>query len=307
MNSQNSQNSQNTDPVRNKSKPTFAGVGKTFQELEDEIKMLQQSINEHPNPQTNSDKALVKNAYDKIAQIHHTLTKAANFNDTDNEKIKSRNLKQTIFHNTNTNTSIKAVKHSRINKNLANKHANKLRNKLERRESINSTTQKQSLFNRFRNTFRKRSTFNNLRNNLTNKKGSNKLYTPLNKLKGNLNIDEAIISLHSKFIEPKQIELIKEKLMLQKINNLARRGKLERLFKTRISQLNRRKNSVIESNYIESNRDKLARNLLQQLENLENDDDIQVRDNMSLEELEAQLKLMDERTKKIDEISRSYI
>jgi hypothetical protein len=68
MNSQNSQNSQNTDPVRNKSKPTFAGVGKTFQELEDEIKMLQQNINEHPNPQTNSDKDLVKNAYDKIAQ-----------------------------------------------------------------------------------------------------------------------------------------------------------------------------------------------------------------------------------------------
>jgi hypothetical protein len=74
-----------------------------------------------------------------------------------------------------------------------------------------------------------------------------------------------------------------------------------------IHTVNSRKKSPLEPNYIESNSDKLARDLLEQLENLENDDDIQVRDNMSLEELEAQVKLMDERTKKIDEISRKYI
>jgi hypothetical protein len=97
------------------------------------------------------------------------------------------------------------------------------------------------------------------------------------------------------------MELIKEQIMAGKINNITSIGDLEIILRGHINQLNRHKNSVIESN-----RDKLARNLLQQLEKIKNDDDIQVRDNMSLEELEAQVKLMDERTKKINEISRSY-
>jgi hypothetical protein len=294
-------NSQNSQTVLNKSKPTFGGVGNTFQEYENEIKMLQQTINEHPNPQTNSNKALVKNAYDRIAQIHDTLTKAANFNDLD----KTENLKRELY-NKNIDYSIVKAKQHIINKNYYNKHAKKLENQLERRGSINSTTKKQSLFNRFRNIFRKRSRFNNLRNNLTKRKNSNKLYKPLNKLKGNLNLDKMIHKVYSKS-ELKQMEFIKEQILIQKINNTVRIGNLKIIFMGHIHTVNSRKKSPLEPNYIESNSDKLARDLLEQLENLENDDDIQVRDNMSLEELEAQVKLMDERTKKIDEISRKYI
>ncbi len=118
QNSQNSQNTQNTGPVRNKSKPTFAGIGKTFQELEDEIKMLQQSINEHPNPQTNSDKALVKNAYNKIAETKNELTRAANFNNLD----KTENLKRKLYNN-NIDYSIVKTKEHRINKKYYNNRA----------------------------------------------------------------------------------------------------------------------------------------------------------------------------------------
>jgi hypothetical protein len=289
-------NSQNSKTVPNKPQRTFGGVDKTFQEYEDTIKMLQQNINEHPNPQTNSDKALVKNAYDKIAEIKNWITRAANFNDLD----KRENLKRKLY-NKNIDYSIVKTKEHRINKNYYNKHSKKLENQLERRGSINSTTKKQSLFNRFYNTFRNRNPYNNLRKKLTTRKNSNKLYKPLNKLKENLKLDKIVHKVYSNS-ELQQMELIKEQIIVQNIVNYEDIANLIIILSSHINQLNRHKNSVIESNS-----DKLARNLLQQVEKLKKEDDIQVRDNMSLEELEAQLKLMDERTKKIDEISRSYI
>ena len=88
--------------------------------------------------------------------------------------------------------------------------------------------------------------------------------------------------------ELKQMEFIKEQIMVEKINNIITIGNLEIILRGHINQLNRHKNSVIESNS-----DKLARNLLQKIEKLKNDDDIQIHDNMSLEELKAQQKLMD--------------
>jgi len=253
----------------------------SYEEQVDEYKKI---IDQNKNPQTNSDKRLVADAYEQINMIHVLLSLRKD-NDEYSKllNLEDEGIKRMFSKNAN-GYGINLLKFKQNNRKYNAKMLNKLQNRLERRGGINSGTQKKSIFNLFRKRSQfNRSQFNNLRKTLKNRSKANLTYTPRNKLESNIDLYKSLVQGRNR-LEPGDIENIQQQLSLDRMLDNRKRELIRQILMSKILDLELAK-KVDEIFNSESNKDneKIAI-LKKKMQELESDMHIEIKSDLSLEE-----------------------